>query len=155
MNLVKPIIGITLAVLTTTLGISLITKPDVVKPVASLEDVKCLAKNIYYEARGEPFHGQIAVAQVTINRLNTGTFGNSICEVVYAKNQFSWTNNKKRKITDNKAWDASIELATAILNNTVHLPELNALYFHAVYVKPKWAKQREKITTIGKHIFYL
>lgn len=152
MNLVKPIIAITLVIITTTLGVGLITKPEPKR--ASAADIRCLAKNIYYEARGEPFHGQVAVALVTLNRLNKGTFGSSICEVVYAKNQFSWTNNRKRKILDSKAWDASIDLAAAVLNNTVILPELKALYFHATYVKPKWSKQREKITTIGKHIFY-
>lgn len=154
MNLVKPIVAITLAVLTTTLGVGLLTKPLVKAPLVSQEDIKCLAKNIYYESRGEPFHGQVAVAQVTVNRLNNGNFGNSICEVVYAKNQFSWTNNKKRKIVDDKSWNSSLELASAILNNTVLLPELKALYFHATHVKPKWAKHREKLTTIGKHIFY-
>lgn len=155
MNLVKPIVGIALVVLTTTLGVGLITKPLVKQATASAEDIRCLAKNIYYEARGEPFSGQVAVAQVTVNRLNNGSFGNTICEVVYAKDQFSWTNNKKRKVSDNKAWLDSIELASAVLNNTVLLPELKALYFHATHVKPKWAKHKEKITTIGKHIFYI
>lgn len=155
MNLVKPIVGIALVVLTTTLGVGLITKPLVKQVTASAEDIRCLAKNIYYEARGEPFSGQVAVAQVTVNRLNNGSFGNTICEVVYAKDQFSWTNNKKRKVSDNKAWLASIELASAVLNNTVLLPDLKALYFHATHVKPKWAKHKEKLTTIGKHIFYI
>jgi spore germination cell wall hydrolase CwlJ-like protein len=151
MNFVKPALAVALLTLTIPLGISTFIKlkPKPVDP----QEVACLAKNIYHEARGEPLRGQVAVAQVTLNRLNNGSFGNSICEVVYAKKQFSWT-LKPNKILDEQAWEVAVKIAKAVLDNTMHIPELTALYFHATYVKPRWAKQKQKVTTIGKHIFY-
>ena len=118
------------------------------------QDVHCLAKNIYMEARGEPVEGQIAVAQVTINRVRSGAFGSSICKVVYAKNQFSWTLDKRKKVTSNKEWDASMALAVNVLSGKSHIPNFNALYFHTKQVRPKWAKSKTKVTTISNHIFY-
>lgn len=152
MNFVKPVVLLALLVTTTTIGISTLIKLP--PKEAHISDITCLAKNIYYEARGEPILGQIAVAKVTVNRLNNGSFGNTICEVVFAKDQFSWTKDSKRKIVDQKAWKAATDIATAILTNTIHL-DLDALYFHANHVKPRWSRYKEKAATIGKHIFYL
>jgi spore germination cell wall hydrolase CwlJ-like protein len=118
------------------------------------QDIACLAKNIYMEARGEPIEGQIAVAQVTLNRLNTGDFGSTICKVVYAKNQFSWTNEKAKPIKANKEWEASIIVATAVLKGSIHLPNFNALYFHTRQVRPMWAKTKTRVARIANHIFY-
>lgn len=106
------------------------------------------------EARGEPVEGQIAVAQVTINRVRSGVFGSSICKVVYAKNQFSWTLDKRKKIKNNKEWDASLALATEVLNGKSHIPNFNALYFHTKHIRPKWAKTKTRVTVIANHIFY-
>lgn len=119
------------------------------------KELACLAKNIYHEARGEPLHGQIAVAQVTLNRLNSGSFGSSICEVVYQPYQFSWTLDKAKRVMDPKAWEASLLLAAAILDKRVKLPDFGALYFHTKQVKPKWRKTKQVLATIGNHIFYL
>jgi len=118
------------------------------------QDIACLAKNIYMEARGEPIEGQIAVAQVTLNRLNSGSFGSSICKVVYAYKQFSWTLNSSRKVKSNKEWEGSVAVATAVLKGSVHLPKFNALYFHTRQVKPYWARTRTQVATIANHIFY-
>lgn len=118
------------------------------------EDIACLAKNIYMEARGEPIEGQIAVAQVTINRLNNGNFGSSICKVVYARKQFSWTLNSSRKVKNNKEWQGSIAIATAVLKGSVRLPIFNALYFHTRQIKPYWARTRTQVGIISNHIFY-
>lgn len=126
---------------------------DVVK--VNHKEVACLAKNIYHEARGEPLNGQLAVAQVTVNRLKSGDFGSSICEVVYQPNQFSWTLERAKKIVDLKAWQDSVILATAVLANKAHLPDFKALYFHTKKVKPKWRKTKQVVTTIGNHIFYM
>lgn len=118
------------------------------------QDIACLAKNIYMEARGEPIEGQIAVAQVTLNRLNSGDFGSSICKVVYAYKQFSWTLNSSRKVKSNKEWESSVAVATAVLKGSVHLPKFNALYFHTRQVKPYWARTKTRVATIANHIFY-
>ena len=121
---------------------------------ATNAELLCLAKNIYYEARGEPMRGKIAVAQVTLNRVTHRTeFQSSICGVVYAKDQFSWTNERHRE-PRGEAWREAKEIAKAVVNGTVHLPEFKALYFHNLTVKPRWRKTRELVARIGNHIFY-
>jgi spore germination cell wall hydrolase CwlJ-like protein len=121
---------------------------------ATNAELLCLAKNIYYEARGEPMHGKIAVAQVTLNRVTHRTqFEASICGVVYAKNQFSWTMEKHRE-PRGEAWREAQALAKAVVVGTVHLPDFKALYFHNLTVKPAWNKTKELVARIGNHIFY-
>jgi len=128
---------------------------DLSLPLASVnqKDVVCLAKNIYHEARGEPLHGQVAVAQVTINRLRAGNYGNSICAVVYKPSQFSWT-QAKHKIVDHKAWENSVLIARALLTNSLPVSKFSALYFHTRQVNPKWNKHKQIEKVIGNHIFY-
>jgi spore germination cell wall hydrolase CwlJ-like protein len=121
---------------------------------ATNAEIMCLAKNIYYEARGEPLHGKIAVAQVTLNRVTHRTqFEASICGVVYAKNQFSWTMEKHRE-PRGPAWHEAQALAKAVVIGTAHLPKFKALYFHNLTVKPKWNQTKELVARIGNHIFY-
>jgi N-acetylmuramoyl-L-alanine amidase len=121
---------------------------------ATNAEILCLAKNIYYEARGEPMHGKIAVAQVTLNRVTHRTqFEASICGVVYAKNQFSWTMERHRE-PRGEAWREAQALAKAVVIGTAHLPQFNALYFHNLTVKPKWNRTKELVARIGNHIFY-
>jgi spore germination cell wall hydrolase CwlJ-like protein len=121
---------------------------------ATKSEILCLAKNIYYEARGEPLHGKIAVAQVTLNRVTHRTeFESNICGVVYAKHQFSWTMEKHRE-PRGEAWAEAQALAKAVIIGTVYLPKFNALYFHNLTVKPKWNKTKELVARIGNHIFY-
>jgi spore germination cell wall hydrolase CwlJ-like protein len=123
----------------------------------------CLSKNIYYEAGHENFEGKVAVAQVTMNRASSGQFPSDICGVVYQKNvvysrvicQFSWyceTESRVRPINQ-AAFAESQTVARKVLLEGFNLPSLkNALYYHADYVNPGWGK--EKIATIGRHIFY-
>jgi N-acetylmuramoyl-L-alanine amidase len=113
----------------------------------------CLAKNIYFEARGEPYRGKLAVAQVTLNRVKSPNFSNTICGVVYQPYQFSWTLTYK-KITDKVAWNAALSLADKVLDGTVKMPNFRATYFHAKSVRPKWAKNKTLVATIGNHVFY-
>jgi N-acetylmuramoyl-L-alanine amidase len=121
---------------------------------ATNAEILCLAKNIYYEARGEPMHGKIAVAQVTLNRVTHRTeFQSSICGVVYAKHQFSWT-NEQHKEPRGEAWREAKELAKAVLDGSVHIPQFKALYFHNLTVQPRWRKTKELVARIGNHIFY-
>lgn len=120
-----------------------------------LKDVHCLAKNIYHEARGEPLEGQLAVAQVTMNRLRHPNFAGSVCGVVYEYKQFSWTLEKPKKIADQRAWDSAIKLSKLVLSNQVENPKLKtALYFHTRQIRPYWSKGKRIVAVIGNHIFY-
>ena len=132
--------------------------------VRSPSEVKCLATAMYFEARGEPERGQIAVAQVVLNRLKNPTYPNTICAVVYQnKNirngcQFSFAcDGIPDRITDRRAWTASQALATKILNDdrTMFLADVGAAtHYHANYVRPHWARAMKKVDKIGHHIFY-
>lgn len=120
-------------------------------------DAECLAKNIYHEAGVEPIEGKFAVAQVTLNRLKEGRWGRSICDVVYAKAQFSWTLYKKKRYEQPKGplWEESQQVARFVLDRGVRVPSLaQSTYYHADYVKPVWVKSVAKIQQIGQHIFY-
>lgn len=123
----------------------------------------CLARNIYYEAGGEPFEGKVAVAQVTLNRVNSGQFPNDICRTVYQKNviydkvicQFSWACDREPgvKPANKVAYNESMEVAKKVLLEGFRLPSLNnAMYFHATRINPGWKKK--KVATIGGHVFY-
>lgn len=123
----------------------------------------CLARNIYFEAGNEPFEGKVAVAQVTLNRAEARGFPGDVCQVVYQKNvfyervicQFSWYCDREStgKILNKSVYHESMEVAKKVLLEGFRLPSLTqALYYHADYVKPGWKKER--ITQIGRHIFY-
>ena len=127
------------------------------------KQVECLAKNIYYESAGETYEGKLAVAQVTMNRVASGKFAETVCGVVYQKNvfydkvvcQFSWfcEANNVTKPVHPKQFQESEEVAKMVMLEGMRLPALKeAMYYHADYVDPKWKK--EKITQIGRHIFY-
>jgi N-acetylmuramoyl-L-alanine amidase len=116
------------------------------------KEVTCLAKNIYHESRGEPIKGQIAVALVTINRTKHENYPSTVCGVVYDKGQFSWTSSPTR-IVNNTAWKSAIELAEAVLEGNITLPNFNALYFHNVSIRPKWKTQVRPLR-IGNHVFF-
>jgi len=118
-------------------------------------DEECLAKNIYYEAGFEPENGKYAVAQVTLNRLRTRQWGNSICSVVYSKAQFSWTLKKKLHKPQGYEWAESQWVAHEVLHQNMRVAPLQeATYYHADYVKPYWIKTVAKIQQVGQHIFY-
>lgn len=123
----------------------------------------CLSKNIYYEAGSEPFEGKIAVAQVTLNRAESGKFPSDVCKVVYQKNvfmekvvcQFSWycENAGKMKPVHGPNYTESVAAAKKVLLEDFRLDGLQeAMFYHADYVNPGWKK--EKVAKIGRHIFY-
>lgn len=132
------------------------------------EEVKrnltCLARNVYFEARGEPTAGQIAVAQVTMNRKASGRFSDSVCGVVYQQNwdplrkryvgAFSWTElNALPEPTDTE-WQRAWKVAEAVYYGREPSALEGALFFHANYIKPDWAKEKQLVARIGKHVFY-
>ena len=127
------------------------------------KQLDCLAKNIYHEAKGEPFEGKVAVAQVTINRAASGQFPSDICKVVYQKNvvydkvlcQFSWYCEQATaaKPKNTAAYKECQIVARQVLLEEFRLPSLKqALYFHGSHINPGW--KREKVATIGNHVFY-
>jgi len=127
------------------------------------KQLECLTKNIYWEAASEPFEGKVGVAQVIMNRVESGKFASSVCGVVYQKNvfyekvvcQFSWYCESVSKVRPihRELWKESEEVAKKVLLENFRLPSLkNALYYHADYVNPGW--QKPKIDKIGRHIFY-
>ena len=118
-------------------------------------DLDCLTKNIYYEAGVEDHRGKFAVAHVTINRLKTGYWGNSICKVVYAKSQFSWTLSKKLPRPNGQLWAESEEVARKVLAGHRVRGLARSLYYHAIYIKdPKWVDTKHEAGQIGNHVFY-
>ena len=147
-------LGLLTIVLLMSTGLGTASMPQTKVHTASLKDTECLARNIYMEARGEPLEGQIAVAQVTVNRVKSNEFQSSVCKVVHANRQFSWTINKSKKVKDRKAWEAAVVIATAVLTNSTHLPDFKALYFHTKQIRPGWSRTKRIVAKIGNHIFY-
>jgi len=128
-------------------------------------EVMCLAKNIYYEAGNESFDGKVAVAQVTLNRVEHEQFPDEVCGVVYQKTrradnkkivcQFSWVCEAGRVSIryHSDRWRESLNVARDAIDQGLRLDELEeALFYHNIHVRPGWGL--EKITKIGGHIFY-
>lgn len=112
----------------------------------------CLAKNIYFEARGESTVGKIAVAMVTLNRVKSKEYPNNICSVVWQPNQFSWTNDGLSDIPRNK--DAWLE-AQYIADISLQLFIIkDAKFYHNLTVNPKWASKDNYLISIDNHKFY-
>ena len=120
------------------------------------KDIQCLAKNIFFEAGTESMLGKIAVGQVTVNRVKIGHWGETVCEVVHAKDQFSWTNKDNLILDrDSRNYKDSVVAAKRVLSERRRLSILrHALFYHADYVRPRWADRDQKIGQIGTHIFY-
>ncbi len=125
------------------------------------KDLQCLALNIYHEARSEPLSGQLAVAKVTLNRVESKSFPHSVCEVVKQggqkrnRCQFSWwCDGKSDQPTEEKAWRKSLELGRRVLADKTPDPTNGALYYHATYVAPKWSRSFQRTAQIGRHLFY-
>ena len=121
------------------------------------KQVKCLAENIYHESRGESLKGQVAVANVTLNRLDEG-YANTICGVVKQGCQFSWTCLPGVGFPSGQSWHQAIGVALIALNNKeeVEDPTNGATHFHATYInwKPTWRRVKDSVNRIGNHVFY-
>ena len=122
---------------------------------------RCLATAIYFEARGEPVRGQLAVAQVIMNRVRSPKFPDTVCGVVFQGQfkkgcQFSFTcDGKTDNPDDDEEWTLAQQLAEQVTTDQVWLPEVDySTFYHANYVRPRWARSMNKIDKIGAHIFY-
>ena len=129
----------------------------------SAAEKRCLAEGIYFEARSEPIRGQLAVAQVVVNRLKNPAYPDSICGVVYQNRQyrnacqFSFACDGIREvIRDYSAWETAQQLAAAVLDGeAIYIDEIgSATHYHATYVRPNWARSMERMAQIGVHVFY-
>jgi spore germination cell wall hydrolase CwlJ-like protein len=160
--------------------------------VVDPKELNCLARNIFFEARGEPYEGKVAVGIVTLNRVQDERWPNSVCDVVNQKTtrtvprdvivetksmfrtvrklstievkttvcQFSWRcmHVKTPKSTD-ELWIDALRIARNLLAGNYIYEDIQqkyhrAFYFHATYVKPVWAKQKEYVGRVGGHHFY-
>jgi spore germination cell wall hydrolase CwlJ-like protein len=123
---------------------------------------KCLAQAIYFEARAEPVRGQVAVAQVVLNRVFSPYYPKDVCSVVYQNAhrrlacQFTFAcDGKPETIRERGAWAGAQRIAKQALDAKVWLPEVaKATHYHATYVRPVWRREMKKMVRHGVHIFY-
>ena len=131
-------------------------------PLSDLPDAdRCLAQAIYFEARGEPFEGRMAVALVVLNRVKDAGYPSTVCDVVFQNEhrrhacQFSFAcDGKSDTPRERAAWASALELAR--LANTGNLRDLtgSSTHYHADYVSPTWAGGLNKTVKVGQHQFY-
>ena len=120
------------------------------------EEMRCLAGAVYFESRGEPLAGQLAVAQVVINRAESTSFPSSYCGVVYQRAQFSFVRGGSMPSvkTGSEAWIRAKAIARIAHQGLWDSEAEDSLYFHATYVKPRWASRKTRRAAINTHIFY-
>ena len=133
------------------------------------ESLICLALNVYHEAKNQSFMGQVAVAQVVMNRVKDERYPNTVCDVVKQaetykykptipiknKCQFSWyCDGKSDKPEEPKAWRDAMHVANGVYNGHIGDFVEGATHYHAYYVNPSWAKVKKYVLRIDDHIFY-
>ena len=119
-------------------------------------DIKCLAQAVYFEARGEPLTGQLAVARVVMNRAASGLYPRDYCSVITQRSQFSFVRNGRIPQADESspAWLRAKAIAQIAHQDLWECEADDALYFHATYVRPGWARRKTQLARIDTHIFY-
>ena len=132
---------------------------DLVEGMPEVEltgDMKCLADAVYFEARGEPLHGQLAVAEVVINRSQSGLYPADYCSVVTQPAQFSFVRRGVIPQPDfsSRAWARAKAVAQIAHRDLWDSDAKDALFFHATYVSPKWARAKTALARIDTHVFY-
>jgi spore germination cell wall hydrolase CwlJ-like protein len=131
--------------------IAAVPAPDSLSP-----EMECLAGAVYFESRGEPAAGQLAVAQVVVNRAEARQFPSSYCGVVYQRSQFSFVKggNMPRIKRGSSAWQRAKTIARIAHEGMWNSEAGDSLYFHAKYVNPNWSRKKTARATINSHIFY-
>lgn len=149
----------------------LLTTPVAIeaKHWANKTDFQCMIANLYFEARGEGTEGMKAVAKVTMNRVKSKRYPGTICGVVFQRKQFSWTHQQKWKTIDKimqgnvsklrgkdlQAYKNAVIIASSAVENKLNISKLDgSMFYHALYVKPKWARKMHKVAVVGTHVFY-
>ena len=120
------------------------------------DELHCLAGAVYFEARGEPLEGQLAVAQVIVNRAEDRRFPSSYCGVVYQRSQFSFVKGGRmpKVRTGSAAWKRAEAIARIAHRGLWDSKAGDALFFHANYVRPRWSHRKVALATIDTHVFY-
>lgn len=119
-------------------------------------EMECLANAVYFEARSEPIEGQLAVAEVVLNRASSGRYPTDLCAVITQKAQFSFIQRGRfpRADRDSQAWKKAVAIANIARQELAGNLPSSVLWYHATYVSPSWGKRLTKQTQIGLHIFY-
>jgi spore germination cell wall hydrolase CwlJ-like protein len=122
------------------------------------EEEECIAIAVYHEARGEPLDGQLAVAEVIMNRAASGRYPAGWCEVVKQPWQFSFVNPRTGRIPavnrDSAAWAYAQAITRIAVGSFADALPADVLWYHADYVAPSWGRRLAKVDKIGAHIFY-
>lgn len=122
-------------------------------PAAASDELHCLAVGVYYEAKGEPLAGQLAVAEVLLDRTTSGRFPHDVCGVLKQRGQFSFVRGGVMPTPPaNAQWRKAMAVAQVAQKDLWESPVDGALYFHARYVSPGW--KRPVAGKIGNHVFY-
>ncbi|MES2137201.1 MAG: cell wall hydrolase [Pseudomonadota bacterium] len=122
---------------------------------AGSRELECLATGIYFESKGEPLAGQLAVGQVIANRAASGgRFPSTYCGVLFQRGQFSFVHGHSLPTVarSNKQWQTAVAIAKIVDQDLKEPVAGNALFFHARYVSPGWRMKR--VASIGNHVFY-
>ena len=123
------------------------------KPTYTNDQVECLAKNIYHEARGEGVEGMLMVAEVTMNRVEDSRFPKEVCAVIYQKGQFEWT-TKKMAISEKELYNLAEDVAEEVLSGEADMLGTDALYFKSSGIRSKFHETRTYVGSVGGHDFY-
>jgi spore germination cell wall hydrolase CwlJ-like protein len=127
------------------------------------KEITCLAMNIYFESGNKSYEEKLAIATVTINRLNSPNYPKTICGVVWQKKpnakkcQFTWTcDGKSDRITHSGKYIESLRIAKDVLINQKKSRYIDdgVLHYHANYIRPYWSYHMKRVASIGAHLFY-
>jgi len=131
---------------------------------AEQENLACLARNVYFESRGEPPAGMRAVAEVTMNRVASRLYPGTVCAVVYQKNwdairkryvgAFSWTEFDSLPEPEGDVWRRAQQIAEDAFYRRAPVALPGVLHFHATHIRPEWSKEKTQVARIGRHVFY-
>lgn len=115
---------------------------------------ECLAGAVYFESKGEPLDGQLAVAQVIMNRAESGRFPETACGVVFQRGQFSFVRGGGFPPINraSRAWREAVAIAAVAMADSWQSSVSNAMFFHAARLTPGW--RRDRIARVGNHVFY-
>ncbi len=124
------------------------------RKVISRADLDCMAEALYHEARGEGRQGQMAVAEVILNRVDSGAFPRTVCGVINQPSQFSYTIGGAKPIRNKAAYLRAQDIAAEALAGAPRQLTGGATYFHTPAVSPSWSRRFQRTVQIGRHIFY-
>lgn len=119
------------------------------------EEQECLAVAVYFESKGEPLEGQLAVARTLINRTTSSRFGHSLCGVIHQRGQFSFMRRPGMISAIHREagnWRTAVAVASIAMRDLWAGPVRDALFFHAKHVSPRWGMTR--LASVGNQVFY-